>query len=85
MHKFQPKMKHILPIISLIYMVVLTGCNHKEYHKILKAESLIESNRDSAMLLLNEVTQIELLPDSLQADKYRYDDSLTGQLLYSCA
>ena len=48
-------------------MVVLTGCNHKEYNKILKAESLIESNRDSAMLLLNEVTQIELLPDSLQA------------------
>ena len=60
-------MKHILQIISLIFMVVLTGCNHKEYNKILKAESLIESNRDSAMLLLNEVTQIELLPDSLQA------------------
>ena len=48
-------------------MVVFTGCNHKEYNKILKAESLMENNRDSAMLLLNEVTQIELLPDSLQA------------------
>lgn len=60
-------MKKSLYIISILFILVFSSCNHKEYNKILKAESLIENNRDSAMLLLNEVTQIELLPDSLQA------------------
>ena len=60
-------MKKSLYIISILFILVFSSCNHKEYNKILKAESLIKNNRDSAMLLLNEVTQIELLPDSLQA------------------
>lgn len=60
-------MKYLAFIFYFLLGTILVSCNTKEKNKILQAEEIISEHPDSALLILKEVTQVELQPDSLQA------------------